>query len=231
MDAQTARAILSEAAAGNYFKKSMPEDEKDLIDLAQYYYDEAIKWVDNGNPEDENLNAIINLGTQISPPVLSESADNTNEMGTPPGESAFEMPLPEPIPETQLNMPGDLTDIGDKALRRLYSTFNVYCGRARWMLANAQSNLANATHLRDADYRAKYKEQENFERTTGNKLPQATLDIIAKETKEYKNWDEKVLKHEQEVTNWRALTEIYSKNVEVLSREWTMRQDQYERER
>lgn len=264
MDIQTARAILAEAAAGNYLDRELPLEELDVIDLAQYYYDEAVLGHEEGM-RDEHILAIIGLGSQVSPPVLSESADLTQQEETPPGEfnswrevpqnvkgyprrssggysesdlrereNTFEpedLPIPKPLPEVPYDMPTDLTEIGDKALRRLYSAFNAYSGRARWMLAISQSNLANATHLRDESYRAAYLIYHRRAQVEGEKLSQAILENLAKESDDYKSWEEKVSKHEKEVTNWRALSDIYSKNVEILSREWTMRTEQYERER
>lgn len=267
MDVQTARAILSEVAEGGWLDRELPENETDLIDLAQMYVDEARLWVEEGNPTDSNLNAIIALSD--SPSVLSESADNTNEIGTPPGESALsgydygtyigsedyerdkkvretyprrssggysesdlrEFPIPAAIPETELDMPSDLTEVGDKAVRRLYSAFNSYHGRARWMLATASSNLANATHLRDNAYRTEYIAEKRGASIREEKLTINDLETLAKSSEMYKEWDTRVNEHEQEVIHWRALMEIYGKNVEVLSREWTMRTEQYERER
>lgn len=142
------------------------------------------------------------------------------------------LPIPKTVEEAvPYDMPTDLTDLGDKELRRLYSAFNAYSGRARWLLAIAQSNLSNATHLRDEAYRTEYISELIGSQIREEKLSQGTLENLAKNSQQYKNWDENVRKHEKEVTQWRALVDIYSKNVDILSREWTMRTEQYERER
>jgi hypothetical protein len=152
--------------------------------------------------------------------------------GTKPVQKEYEgLPLPQPNPETTLDMPIDLTEVGDKAVRRLYSAFTSYYNRARWKLAVAQSNLSNATHLRDSEYRKAYKKYSTELVKNGERATKDLVDNFARDDGYYKEWEEKVVKHEQEVIHWRALYEIYGKNVEVLSRDWTMRTEQYERER
>jgi len=141
------------------------------------------------------------------------------------------LPIPKPTEEAvPYDMPTDLTDLGDKELRRLHSAFNAYLGRARWLLAIATSNLANATHVRDEEYRMGYKEAYGLAERAGTRLTKDSLDNMAKDYGPYKDWNDKVLKHSNEVTQWRALADIYSGNVDRLSREWTMRTEQYERE-
>jgi len=247
MDAETARAILSEVASGGWLNKELPEDEKDLIDLAQYYVEEAKIAVKEGM-DSEHIFAIINLA-QASPPVLSAPVEPDSLEG-PPGEitkeeldwehaevkepvdSKFEdLPVPQPIPETALDMPVDITDLGDKAVRRLYSAFGSYLGRARWKLATAESSLSNATYLRDAEYRKLYGNISKTLVRNGERATKDLVDSLAKEEDTYKEWDEKVQKHTEQVIHWKALKDIYGGNVERLSREWTMRTEQYERER
>ncbi len=276
MDTNTARAILSEVAAGGWLDKQIPEEEKDLLDLATYYVEEAHDAVKEGM-NSEHLHAIIALGSQVSPPVLSATAVHTD--GVPPGEidtgfpEGFEwseeegrpvykgteteakvastyprrssggfsesdlreyegLPIPKAVEESvPQEMPTDLTELGDKAVRRLYSTFGSYLGRARWRLATANSNLANATHLRDEAYRTQYIKVKREAVTNEEKLTIEDLQNLAKESEEYKEWSSRVKDHTNEATNWKALVDIYGGNVDRLSREWTMRTEQYERER
>lgn len=271
MDANTARAILSEVAAGGWLDREIPEDEKDLIELAVYFVDEA-KLALEDNMNSEHIHAIIALGSQVSPPVLSAPVVQQVEEG-PPGEinlSGYDygtyigsedyerdkkiretyprrssggfsesdlreyegLPIPKAVEESvPQEMPTDLTELGDKAVRRLYSTFGSYLGRARWRLATANSNLASATHLRDEAYRTQYIKVKREAVTNEEKLTIEDLQNLAKESEEYKEWNSRVKDHNNEATNWKALVDIYGGNVERLSREWTMRQDTYERER
>lgn len=267
MDAKTARAILAEAAEGGWLTESMPEDEQELINLGQYYADEASAWVEEGNPADRHITAIIGLSQSVSPPVLSESAVHNHD-GDPPGESIdydygvsqdvaktyprrssggysesdlreednsefiFDgLPLPRSIPEAPVEMPTDLTDLGDKAVRRLYSAFNSYHSRARWNLAQSVNQLNSATHLRDEALRNSVLVELRRARTQGEKPSQATLENLGKEDETYKEWSDRVDHHSEEVSNWQALRDIFKSNVDTLSREWTMRTEQYERER
>lgn len=246
MKVDIARAILSEVALGGWLDSEIPEEEQEIIDLAKYYVSEAENWVNEGNPADEHINAIINL-SKVSHLALSELAD-TKEMEAPPGENpvneenckeersenddltnirAMEgLPIPQKLSEKTYDMPVDLTELGDKAIRRLHSAFNSYLGRARWLLAVATSNLSNATHLRDESYRVEYLKAYKRSLSEGEKLSQAILDAVAKDAEDYKAWNERVNDHNKEVTHWKALVDIYSSNVDRLSREWTMRIDE-----
>lgn len=261
MDATTARAILSETAAGGWLDRDLPEDESELVELAKYFVDEAKLALDDGM-DNEHIRAIINLGSNPTPPVLSEVAGHDDD-GTPPGETTSDdwqyteekvrktyprrssggfsesdlrevegLPIPPAVEAAySQEMPVDLTELGDKAVRKLYSAFNSYLGRARWKLALASSNLSNATHLRDDAYRVSYLKVLRETSSAGEKLTQAALEAVAKDTEEYKEWSDRVNEYNAEVTNWKALVEIYGGNVDRLSREWTMRTEQYERER
>ena len=299
MDTQTARAILSEVAQGGWLDRELPEDEKDLIDLAQYFYDEA-KLAIEESMDNDYLHAIIRLAD--SSPVLSEVAVHNHD-GTPPGESEIiqgirnwtedkspmkvpeevaktyprrssggysesdlretekkrpiqdehgqwgfmpagnwipesnmtsreGLPIPQSVSETDpYDMSVDVTDLGDKAVRRLYSAFGSYLSRVRWLLAIAESNLSNATHLRDAEYRVLYSNISKSLTLRGERATKDLVDSLAKEEESYKEWDDKVEKHTREVIHWKALRDIYGGNVERLSREWTMRQAEWERDR
>ena len=257
MDYKTARDVLAEAASGGYLDQELPEAEGEFIELAEYYASEATKAFEAGM-KDDHVIAIMNLsGMKASPPVLSESAEPEEHEGTPPGEfqsdnlggfapgitdedvppitkdhSFFNegLPIPNPV-EVSLDMPTDLTDLGDKQLRRLYSAFGAYLSRARWLLAISSSNLANANHLKDEAFRIAYINTNRFIKLRDKKATKDLIENEAREDDNYKTWEEKVVKHNQEVIHWRALVDIYSDNVNRLSREWTMRTEEYERSR
>lgn len=271
MDSKTARAILSEVAAGGWLDRELPEDEKDLVELAEYFVGEArLAAEEDGMGNDEHILAIINLA-QASPPVLSAPVGPDSPEG-PPGEidsvtktpitqeyedkvtkealvretyprrssggysesdlrEVHELPIPPATEEVTYDMPVDLTDVGDKAVRRLYIAFGGYLNRTRWLLALAESSLANATHLRDDEYRKAYLYEYREAKSVGEKPTQNVLELMAKESPNYIEWNEKVQQHAQEVSKLKALKDIYGGNVERLSREWTMRTEQYERER
>jgi flagellar basal body rod protein FlgC len=268
MESKTARAILSEVAAGGWLDREIPEEEKDLIDLADYFVEEARLALGDGM-DNEHINAIINLA-KASPPVLSDAAVHNHD-GAPPGEindwdegkeqvggayfvpkevadtyprrssGGFSesdlrdyegLPIPQAVESAYAqDMPTDLTELGDKAVRRAYSAFGSYLNRARWRLAIANSNLANANHLKDEAYRTEYIRVKREAITNEEKLTIEDLQNLAKDSDQYKEWSKRVADHSAEATNWKALVEIYGGNVDRLSREWTMRTEQYERER
>ncbi len=57
------------------------------------------------------------------------------------------------------------------------------------------------------------------------------LDAEAREDPEFEKLDGEVRNHQNDVTTLKALVDIYGGNVDRLSREWTMRQDEYEKTR
>src|SRR5574343_578036 len=96
MDINTARAILSEVASGGWLDRDLPEDESELVELAEYFVDEAKLALDDGM-DNEHIRAIINLGSNPTPPVLSEVAGHDDD-GTPPGEITKEEKVRETYP-------------------------------------------------------------------------------------------------------------------------------------
>jgi hypothetical protein len=110
---------------------------------------------------------------------------------------------------------------------RLHAQYNAYAARARWLLAIATNKLAGATYLRDAEYRKVYRRE--YEATKESKPTRDLLEFAAKSSPEYESLDSAVRAFQEDVTTFKALTEIYGDNVDRLSREWTMRQDEDKR--
>lgn len=137
------------------------------------------------------------------------------------------LPIPEEIEHAPTPMPRDLSELTDKKVRQLSGEYNSYLGRAKWILAVATSDLANATHLRDEAYRQAMKIIARFDDDTGKKKLAAVLDAEAKDDFEYQKFNDGAREHQNRVTAYKALVEIYAGNVDRLSREWTMRQDDY----
>lgn len=144
---------------------------------------------------------------------------------------AHHLPVPSEFDGEPSPMPREIDDVGDKQLRRLSGEYNSYLGRAKWLLAVATSDLANAIHLRDRALRKAFKEVHE-ELVAKDQRP--TKDVVtsfAEERDEVVSWNERVKGHQNHVTAYKALVEIYGGNVERLSREATLRQYEWERGR
>ena len=213
-------AILKAAQTGGYLD-ALPEDSEDIIKEAHFYLAEATKAYEDGMKGDKTIKEIMNLGKKLNyqtdGPILG-----SDEVMLYRG-----LPIPEDLHGEPTKLPEDFTQLSPKEIMRLHSIYNAYAARARWMLAIATNKMANVTHLRDAEYRRAYS--EIHEANSEKKLTQPLLDAAARNDPEFIKLNDRVKVFTEDVTTLKALTEIYYGNVDRLSREWTMRQDEDKR--
>jgi len=224
MELELAKAVLNEAIAGD-FLSGMPEKEEEIIEQAEYFAQEAEKEYNEGwGKNNDTVLAIVNL-TQGEPDKRPSQAQPESGVGT--GSSAFfrGLPLPQSNGQEAPQMPYDVSSLDDVELRRYHGIFSHYFGRARYELAEQTAALTAAEHLRDDAFRKAYAKIDKRDK----KLKE--VETEAMEDSEYISWNRNVLEHEKNVIKLKALTEIYAKNVDVLSREATIRQNEFERSR
>jgi hypothetical protein len=221
-DFEIAKAILSEAISGGFLDE-MPATEEEVIEVAQHFAKHAQKEYNAGQGDsNETIVAIVNLSQEpVKSPSLAE-----RENGDGSGSSAFAKEY-----DDNIEMPFDISVIGDQELRRLHGIFAHYFGRVRFELAQETAKLTAAEHLRDDAFRTVYVKLDKIDMNTEKPKSLKQLDAEAMESSEYISWNRNVREHEKTVLKLKALAEIYSKNVEVLSREATIRQNEYERNR
>jgi len=224
LELDVARAILSEAISGGFLDE-IPTDDEDILERAEYFAKEAEKEYNNGwGKNNETVLAILNL-SQEEPHKRPSQAEPESGVGS--GSSAFfrGLPLPQSNGQEAPQMPYDVSSLDDVELRRYHGIFSHYFGRARYELAEQTAALTAAEHLRDDAFRKAYAKIDKRDK----KLKE--VETEAMEDSEYISWNRNVLEHEKNVIKLKALTEIYGKNVEVLSREATIRQNEFERNR
>lgn len=219
---QVELAILKIAQEGGYLE-GIPEEEEDIIREANFYLAEANKAYEDGMKKDKTIVAIRNLGEQLG----KEAAEDV--FGDSSSELYRGLPVPEDLHGEPTQMPSDFTELSAKEIMRLHAQYNAYFGRARWMLAIVSNRLSNVIHLRDAEYRRAYREISDAARKKDEKLTKDYIDSLAREDTAYIDYDNKARLHNEDVVAYKALVEIYSGNVDRLSREWTMRQDEEKR--
>lgn len=259
IELDVARAILSEAKSSGFMEGDLPELEDDIIKESKYWFEEAYKAHEAGMQHDTVL-AILNIasggsggGSEYNPgyakvegmvPNLGHSeaelrdvpVDNAVVAPVDPGLPADfvqrnNLPVPKDWQGDPEDMPRDISELTDRDVRRLSGEYNAYQSRAKWLLALAISDLAQSTHLRDHAYRQSLKKISKVDPSTDKAKLKEVLDAEARENPEFAKFDEAVLKHQKDVTILKSLVDIYSGNVDRLSREWTMRQDEYEKTR
>lgn len=145
--------------------------------------------------------------------------------------AANKLPIPQPVAIEDNGLPADLTTLDDRVLRRYHSLYNGFLARSRWLLGVATGELIRAEHLRDEALRVSLLKVNRIDPKTEKPKSIGTLDAEAKESVDYQDWAEAANKHEREVAMRKAVVDIYQSNVAVLSREWTMRTEQWERDR
>lgn len=141
------------------------------------------------------------------------------------------LPLPIEIQTPPPDMPRDITELTDIKVRKLYSEYNAFLNRAKWLLAIETSDLTDATHLREDAYREAYVNLEKQDEETGKAKTATQMDIETKCNPSYIEYNNNVLKHSTRVAGWKALADIYGSNVDRLSREMTFRQQEWEKTR
>lgn len=212
-------AILKAAQEGGYLDK-IPENDEDIISEANFYLQEATKSYENGMKGDKTIKEIVNLGKKLGQNAVDELF-GSNETQLFRG-----LPVPPDIHNEPVPMPFDFSDLTPKELMKLHAQYNAYLGRARWMLALVTNKLSAAVHLRDAEYRRAYREISDAAKKKDEKPTKDYIDSLAREDTAYIDYDNKARLHGEDLVSYKALVEIYSGNVDRLSREWTMRQDE-----
>lgn len=213
-------AILKTAQEGGYLD-AVPEDEDEIAKMAEYYLQEAHKSFEDGMKGDKTIKAIINLGKKLGEEKVEPI------FGSDKPRLYRGLPEPEDLHGEPTPLPRDFTELSPKDIRKLHAEYNAYYARARWMLAVATNKLAGKTSLRDAQYRQAY--MDAYELAGERKPTKDILDFTARSNERVKELDETVRKFQEDVTSYKALTEIYGGDVDRLSREWTMRQDEDKR--
>jgi hypothetical protein len=212
-------AILKAAQAGGYLD-AIPENDEDVISEANFYLAEARKSYENGMKGDKTIKEIVNLGKKLG----EQTVDNL--FGTDEAQLYRGLPVPPDIHAEPVPMPFDLSELSPKEIMKLHAQYNAYLGRARWMYTVVSNKLSGVVHLRDAEYRRAYKDITEKARKNDEKPTKDYIDSLARQDDAYVDYDNKARLHNEDALSYKALVEIYSGNVDTLSRHWTMRQDE-----
>lgn len=139
------------------------------------------------------------------------------------------LPVPGEIEGDISEMPRDLTKLNDREVRRLHGEYNAALARATWLVAIATSDLSNAEHLYDAEVRRATGEIRDRLEGAGTKATRNDIDNEALMDREVGRRASEMRTKSSDLAKLKALREIYKGNVDRLSREWTMRGEEFER--
>lgn len=256
MDTKLATAILNVCKEGGYFDGDLPSDEGALLEKGEYFLNEARKCYDDVGMRNDTIMTVLKLAgddvqnpgepspTDPGPVELPPRGDPDEkpEPDLPPGPSPAEeakkegffpkgenLPVPPEIEGDATPMPKDITLLSDRGVRRLSGEYSAFLGRVTWLVACESSALKNAEALKISEYRKALRQAKSDADLQGEKITGAMADAKAGLAPTVVEWDTKLKEHESALEKLKALREIYKNNVDRLSREASMRNDEWQR--
>lgn len=258
IDAKTALAIINEYKAGGFEDEvGVPENEEELIARGTYLFEEAQKAFDEGE-RDNSIQLIIFLGNsptddstypRRSSGGLSESDEREIDVSERaikladdiragktiimPSEVLLQenLPVPQHLEGDADPMPRDLTSESDKKIRKLAGEYNAYLSRVTYLLGIELGDLKRAEYLLTDAHASALRAVNVIDPKTEKPKLAKVIEAEIMADKLVSSLGEAVSKHEATVDMLKALQSIYSGNVSLLSREWTMRQNEWEKGR
>jgi hypothetical protein len=246
MRKDVALSIVNAAKEGGYQKDPVPERDDEVIELGEYWLAEATRMLDGPMKNNATVQAIVALGNGDAPaPVAEEPGEPASpppaedpplqeEKAGTPGSSAVDeanalimrenLPVPPEMEGDPPDMPGDLTQVDDRQIRRLHGQFNAYLARTMYVISQESLRLNESEILhRRVSERARLRIEKMDPVTNRAKLAD---DIMAEVNadKEVREWADRVEQHKANRDALKALADIYGRHLSVLSRESSMRE-------
>lgn len=148
--------------------------------------------------------------------MYRELLDNVDMLYQPPS-----MPTPMDLETPPASMPEDLTTVPIETNRQLHSQFNALASRCRYL------HSVESAKERDCNtIRRKYLKVAK--RAARQQLPASATETaiteLAEEDADVQTWFERSETHHKRAVAWKTFFDIYTENVSVLSRDYTMRE-------
>lgn len=246
-----AEKVINQLIKQGGYRGSMPDTEADQIKMAKVIISqayEAKKILDSESGKNDHVEAIIRVceGVEAEPPLPGKPQSVVEELSDPVDlepkkpkkdlKSALDevqeilrkenLPEPSPINEDPKPIPSDLTALDNTQIRQLHSQFNAAHLRTAWLAGIEESYLSDCEVAAKASFS---RSMDGLEKIDENgKSKQITLlKEEAANDEEYRSWISRAEYHRSRHKSFKLLVEIYDKACERLSREWTMRTDQF----
>jgi hypothetical protein len=130
------------------------------------------------------------------------------------------LPLPVDLSDPP-TMPDDLTASGDLDVRKLHSQFNACAARAHYLFGLEKQKRIDCQRVLKQYMRPAMRDAR---KELGKEASVTEVTALAEEKSEkVSDWRARVDRHADREENLKTLYEIYTENVSVLSRDWTMR--------
>lgn len=253
MDAvKVAEAIISEAKARLMINSDMPASDDEKIKLARHIVDaarvaegkakgsaaEAVRAVLALASGDGDVNCFEQGEKENIPEPSSESdadvqgdvLDTTRESLTRDsflinGEG---IPAPGEVQDDVDPIPVDVTKCSDLEIRKLYSASNAVSARCKWLVSIEDGRLSAAKRTLEGA-RRRARQAVPKDRDDGKQRLAADIDADVESDSDVQHWRALVAEHEDNLRNLKALRDIHDGDCDRLSREWTMRSEEFVR--
>jgi hypothetical protein len=137
------------------------------------------------------------------------------------------LPIPAEIEGDPIEMPFDLTGEDDRSIRRLHGVYAAYAARVDYLVATESQALHHAKIVFQHEYDRARKQVPKIDANEKSRLS-ADIEADVNDDEGVKAWADKVNQHESALLELKALALIYTRNIGVLSREWSMRSDEWQ---
>lgn len=150
------------------------------------------------------------------------------EPGQPTSPATREnLPIPAEIQGEPVEMPIELAAESDGAIRRLHGVYAAYAARVDYLTAVESQHLHHAKIVLQHEMdRARRAVPKLIDGTDKAKLS-ADIEAEVRDDEGVVAWQQKVDNLESSLIELKALAAIYARNIGVLSREWSMRTDEF----
>jgi hypothetical protein len=137
--------------------------------------------------------------------------------------------VPPPIEADQPEMPFDLTTVSDSQLRHLHGAFAAYAYRAGYLQQIEEAKARNyKERIRDLEHTLLVN-ADKTEPQTGKPKTMGLLEAEIASDETIRGWRKRQVRHEEFAASYKSQKESYHKYAEILSRQETMRQNEFER--
>lgn len=131
------------------------------------------------------------------------------------------MPVPMDLEEPPPGIPEDLTSIGVEQQRKLHSQYNALAARARYLRGLEAAKARDCDRLRKLHLKPAMREARA---TLGKDASVTEVTALAEENNpDVTKWADRAVHHSDRADAYGTFFDIYTENVAVLSRDYTMR--------
>jgi type III secretion system FlhB-like substrate exporter len=138
------------------------------------------------------------------------------------------LPVPPEMQGDPPEMPPDISALDDGSVRRLHGQLNAYLARVDYLVSQEELARYRAKVIRDQEYDTARRNVPKVDADGKRRLAE-DIDVDARANDVVVQWDEKLQAHDRALIELKGLQAIYSRFLSVLSREWSMRTDEWQR--